>query len=263
MVDYAAGFKRPFQNIKLLIIGAIIFALISWDISVFFIEEDVKFIVAMVSMPIKILLGFITAGYVIFSAKNILKGSFKMPYWDRLGEMFIRGLIYTIIIFILIGVPAAILVTPVILLGIFVSPWLFALFLLVIPAMILVGYITSAAIMRYVDTYKFKSAFEFKEVFKKCFKIDWFLPFLASVGYSIGLSIAIGIIGLIFAAIVLAVTLGSGAVDMTTGIVRITPALYTTQVIIGIVIALLYGFVQFISGITGASLLAQAYKEIK
>jgi hypothetical protein len=118
-------------------------------------------------------------GYLLELAKNSSEGKeLPLPEWDKLGDKFIRGLIYTIIL-IIYSIPGIILSFIPCVKYCF-GPLYFLAFLFVLP------YIT----IKYAQTGSFEEAFRFNEIF------DFVKANLNNLVIVVLLVIALGIIAL-------------------------------------------------------------------
>ena len=156
MADYGMAIKRPFQDVKKLIIGCF--------------------------LNIIPIVNLIATGYVLKAAKNTLNKKNELPEWEDWSNLFISGLsaavvglIYalpglvvlfagvgTLISGIIMGTVAATDMASVIASG--GGILIVALLLLLVAA-----FIAPMAIIRYVDKGEFSAAFAFGEITKKVF----------------------------------------------------------------------------------------------
>ncbi len=171
MVDYAEALKRPFSDLKKLVIYMI--------------------------LSIIPVINFISVGYLLDVADNSLKKNKDLPEWDDFARLFVEGvklffitMIYSIPLIILLvlfvvwiigEVGTEILsynieqvVSTLINLGFAASIFLAAIFLIGI----LILYFQIGAVIRYVKLRKIKEAFNFREISKKVFTTTFFVPWL-------------------------------------------------------------------------------------
>ncbi len=157
MVDLAKGFKRPFSDLKKLLIGTII-----------------------MFIPIVNIMGY---GYGLKCAESVLKkrGNYKLPKWENWGDLFVKGLIGIVIAFIYL-IPLAIMAvflfgaaalagitlftTGVEFTDILLGVGMVYMAILFVIALIVILMIP-LALMNYVKKWKFGDAFDFKTIKKK------------------------------------------------------------------------------------------------
>ena len=170
MVNYKEAFKRPFQDIKKLLIGTILYII-----------------------PI---VNFLAIGYQLFCAKSAMKKDYKLPEWKNWGDLFVKGLLSLII--------SIIYAIPIIIISIFViGTAIFAYFgqgmdsittlvatagvgiIILLIIALLTAYITPMAIMAYVSNFNFGNAFNFGIVFKKAFTGKYLITWLLMLLYGI------------------------------------------------------------------------------
>lgn len=170
MVNYSEAFKRPFQDIKKLLIGTVLYLI-----------------------PI---VNFLAFGYQLFCAKSAMKKDYKLPEWENWGDLFVKGLL-SVIIGVIYFIPALIVLLffagtsffAYLSLGMEIIPNLTAdlgsgLVVFVILAL-LAAYVSPMAIMSFVETFNFKDAFKFSKVFRKSFTGKYFVTWLLMQLYSI------------------------------------------------------------------------------
>ena len=164
MVNYNIAFKRPFTDIKKLIIGLIISII-----------------------PI---VNFIATGYHLECAKTALSRKFKLPEWKNFGKLFVNGflglvisfvyLLPAILIFIIFGISilrnafqggftSTQLLNNLATLGGIAS----AGFIL----MIIAFYIIPAALVGFIESNKFGDGFN-RVIFRKAFTGKYFIVWL-------------------------------------------------------------------------------------
>jgi len=175
-MDFANAFKRPFSDIKKLVIGVLLNIL-----------------------PI---VNFLAMGYVLKSAERTLKKTkdFSLPEWNDWGDLFIKGLMSVLI--------ALVYAVPLLILGLILFPSLGLSFLsgfvstsgfdvgnmltglaTIAPLLIifmllaiLTSYIVPSALISYIKgNYKFGEAFKFGTVFKNAFKGQYFLAWIVYI----------------------------------------------------------------------------------
>jgi len=194
-MDYQSAFKKPFLDIKKLVIGILLS------------------IIPIVS--------FFSVGYVLEVAKSTIQKKKDLPEWTNWKELFVHGLIGTVIGIIYV-MPAIIigllaigggllkgLVTNSVLSGIKTgAPLLIAAILLLLVS----SYIAPMAIIAYAKSWKFKDAFNFSDIFKKIMTSKYLIVWILSMVVSV---VALGI----FAVIPL---VGSAIASFTTAVIFMT-----------------------------------------
>ncbi len=178
MADYGEILKRPFTDIKKLLIG-ILLSLI----------------------PI---VNFFAGGFQAKAAKLVLQGKKQLPEWTDWGDLFVTGLLITIIGIIWL-IPAGILFM------IFGGMAFFGAFApgmapagafataglgIIIAALVLIVsvYIMGAAVMNYIAKGNFGAAFAFGEIFKKAFTGAYLVAWLVGIILTIVLTAILQVI---------------------------------------------------------------------
>ena len=195
MVKYKEAFKRPFTDVIKLLIG-----------------------ILLNIIPI---VNFLAQGYHLECARTSNKKKYKLPKWKNWGNLFVRGLLSTIIgiiyllptlIILFIGVGTAFLTTittqeilpilatggPLIIIGLILG--------------IVTAYIAPMAIINYAMNYKFLTGFEFGKIFKKAFTGTYFVAWLLVGIYGVVLSLIFNFIPVV----------GSGISSFIAGITMFT-----------------------------------------
>ncbi|MDD5181650.1 MAG: DUF4013 domain-containing protein [Candidatus Nanoarchaeia archaeon] len=144
MVDYSNALKRPFSDIKKLLI-AILLSVI----------------------PI---ISFMFTGYILDVAKTAMKKKYKLPEW-RYGTNFVHGLISFVISLIYMLPFLIITMLFIVLITIFENNTAGTLITILVFVVIATLYsiLIIGATMRYAETRKFGAAFEFGAIIKKTF----------------------------------------------------------------------------------------------
>ena len=199
-MTYMDAIKRPFTNIKNLVIGIIIMAI-----------------------PI---VNFLGIGYVLNCASTSMRRKYALPEWGDWWNLFVRGIV-TLVIAIIYMIP--IFLVGLLLLGpAFITAitayseagsiaaaltGLTALGMgLIVTAIVavIISVFTSGAMMNFVSkNYKFSAAFEFSKIAKKAFTGTFFAAWLFSIVYAVIVMIVLGfipIVGIFIANFVVAVT---------------------------------------------------------
>jgi len=171
MVDFETAFKRPFTDIKKLVIG-----------------------IVLQVIPIVNLLAL---GYQLNCARTAMGKDFKLPEWEDWGKLFVKGLLAVVITVIYI-LPALIVLIASVGMAFFAALGaqggdIIAIAmgsigigaLLGFLLMLLAAYVLPAAILSYVKDDKIGSAFKFKAVSKKAFKVDYLVVWIVMTIYEI------------------------------------------------------------------------------
>jgi len=186
MVNYGEAFKRPFQDIKKLLIGVVLYIL-----------------------PI---VNFFAVGYQLNCAKSALKKDYKLPEWQNWGDLFVKGFL-SAVIGIIYFIPALIALMAAVGAAIFtyinqgteavmglITGMGSGLIIFLILAL-LAAYLSPMAILSYVNTFKFGDAFNFRTISKKAFTGKYFVVWLLMVLYVLILGIILANIPFIGTAI--------------------------------------------------------------
>ena len=201
MVDYIGAIKRPFSDFKKLLLG-LVFSII----------------------PI---VNFIGSGYQLECCRSAYKNKSELPEWKNYGELFIRGILNGVI-WVIYSIPVMIVFFYVIGKSMFglaelystdTTAFLAELIRTVgysLIAIILLGlvttYIAYYASVRFAMNYKFKEAFQFKEILRGIFSKGYFLAWLVAGIYSLIIGLLLGIIPFI----------GSGIAGFISGVTFLT-----------------------------------------
>ncbi len=198
MVDYENALKRPFQDIKKLLIGSI-----------------------LAIIPI---VNFMYVGYVAKTAKNTLTKNNDMPEWEAWGDLFMKGLTI-VIIGILYAIPAGLFLFAgigTIILTAIASKGAIGIgsiiasggIVLILGVLLLVftWFFVPMAVMRYVDKESMKEAFAFGKIAKKAFTGNYIIAWILMTIYSVVISAVLLIIPIVGTAIA---TFISGITTMT------------------------------------------------
>ncbi len=182
MVEYEKAIKRPFQDIKKLLIGAI--------------------------LSIIPIVNLIASGYIIKAAKGTMDKKDDLPEWEDWGNLFMTGLVVAVIgvIYMIPGLAAFLLSLGVVLFSTVpeaatISSIVAAggisliLALILIPLAMLVA---PMAIMRYVDKGNFSAAFGLGDILRKVFTGKYIVAWIIVLVYSImvfGITMWIPVVG--------------------------------------------------------------------
>ncbi len=173
MVDYGKAIKRPFTDIKKLVIG-----------------------IVLSYIPI---VNFISLGYILNSAKSATKGINKLPEWKDWGSLFIKGLI-ALIISVIYMIPAGIVFLLTIG-GAFYSGRGTAGMasmgvggIVAVVLYFLAMYLLPVALIRYITKDSFGAAFNMGTIVKKVLSVEYLVPWVLLSIYS---GVLVGILGVI------------------------------------------------------------------
>ncbi|MCK5698848.1 MAG: DUF4013 domain-containing protein [Candidatus Aenigmarchaeota archaeon] len=196
MVDYEKAIKRPFQDVKKLLIGSI--------------------------LNIIPIVNLITSGYIINSAKNTMNKKNDLPEWENWGDLFITGLVAAVISFIYFIPAGAVLLVGVgsLISGVIAGEITAANMSSIIASggiMIIVGILLSIAtmlivpmaIMRYVDKGEFSAAFAIGDVLKKVLSGKYVVAWIVMIVYAVilgSVSFVIPVAGAAIAAYIVGLT---------------------------------------------------------
>lgn len=171
MVDYEKAIKRPFQDVKKLLIGSI--------------------------LNIIPIVNLITSGYIINSAKNTMNKKNDLPEWENWGDLFTTGLVAAVISFIYFIPAGAVLLVGVgsLISGVIAGGITTANMSSIIASggiMVIVGILLSIAtmlivpmaIMRYVDKGEFSAAFAIGDVLKKVLSGKYVVAWIVMIVYA-------------------------------------------------------------------------------
>jgi len=168
-MDYASAFKKPFTDIKKLIIGIL--------------------------LSIVPIVNFFATGFMMETAKMEMKKKKMLPEWTAWGDLFVKGILAFVI--------SILYALPMIIIGAFVAwpllkgaissgvtPMAFGTgmgggIVAVLLLGLLIAYIAPSALLHYVKDGKFGAAFQFGSVFKKAFKKEYFFAWAIAMLYSL------------------------------------------------------------------------------
>lgn len=188
-MDFASAFKKPFTDVKKLIIG-----------------------ILLSIIPI---VNFFATGFMMETAKMEMKKKKMLPEWASWGDLFVKGLL-AFVISIIYALPmliiGAIVAWPAInsMMNSGSMMWgsLGGGIAVVLLLGLLVAYIVPSALLHFIKDGKFGSAFKFGSIFKKAFKGQYFVAWIVAMLYSFALGAILGNIPVI----------GSAASGFVTGI---------------------------------------------
>jgi len=163
---YSVAFKRPFTDIKKLVIG-----------------------IVLNLIPI---INFFAIGYILESARSAMKKKYGLPEWTNWGQLFVQGLlafvivlVYSIPLLILGALFGATIVNNYWSSGSLTNIGTFGLGLgLTALVALLVAYIAPVALLNYVKYNLFGAAFRFGEVFRKAFSGEYFVAWIIMALYA-------------------------------------------------------------------------------
>lgn len=203
--NFRRAIKRPFTDINILSMGMLLILL---PTILFLIIPSVVAVVLIISL----IAGFLIRGYKLEAARTAFKKKFNLPKWENWKSLFSRGflgwaigIIYMIpaMIFILIAVGNVLysialqfglsqglsmnnqISDQLIQNSLLQNTGMIPVFLIGILLALLAAYLTPIAIMKFVEGYKFKKAFDFKPVFRKAFSGKYFIAVIAVIAYSL------------------------------------------------------------------------------
>lgn len=210
-MEYAA-FKRPFSDWKKLLIG-----------------------ISLYVVPfLNIITGIFAGGYLLRCMQSATKGDLKLPEWEDWGQLFLQGLLVTVIgllyllpiaIILIIGASAAIA-------GIIASGgvagigalfaalgWMvIVLFLLLIA----ISYILPGALLQYARTGRFGAAFAMGSVFKTIGSGTYFRAWLTVLGIGLIGGICIGVVNALLAFTIVVPFITMAIFQFTIGVISMT-----------------------------------------
>lgn len=209
-MEISLAIKRPFSDVKNLLIGIGIATLSSVGIFLALFLLDTSFLLALVVGGVMLFIPFfITLGYYLENAKRAAKKDYKSVEWSGFGKFLktgftasVIGFVYSIplllVMIFTIGLPLAELalsgqepdITTLIGLG---TNLVFGVLITFILAIFL-AYLLPAASISYAMTGKFKSAFDFKTIKKRAFNADYFVAWIIGVGYTIVISLVFALV---------------------------------------------------------------------
>lgn len=169
MVDYVESVKRPFTDIGKLVLGIVISII-----------------------PI---VNFMFSGYLLNVAKSAMKKDMDLPKWENWGTLFVEGLL-AFVIGIIYMLPVVVILGGLLLVGGLSVPGLIAggmlgmagvmaglgmyIVVLVIIALVL-GFLSTVALLTYAETRDFSSAFAFRDIIKKAFTGTYIVGFIITM----------------------------------------------------------------------------------
>jgi len=169
MVDYVESVKRPFTDIGKLVLGIVISII-----------------------PI---VNFMFSGYLLNVAKSAMKKDMDLPKWENWGTLFVEGLL-AFVIGIIYMLPVVVILGGLLLVGGLSVPGLIAggmlgmagvmaglgiyLVVLVIVGLVL-GFLSTVALLTYAETRDFSSAFAFRDIIKKAFTGTYIVGFIITM----------------------------------------------------------------------------------
>ena len=256
--DFMRAIKRPFTDINALSMGMLLLLL---PTILFMIIPTIVVVILIVSL----IAGFLVRGYKFEAARTALNKKFNMPKWEAWKNLFARGFLGWVI-GIIYMIPAMILILiaignvlysialqfglnqglnfgdkisdQLIQSSLLQNTAMIPIFIIGVLLALLAAYLTPIAIMKFVDKYNFKKAFELKSVFRKAFTGKYFIAVLAVIAYSL-------IIGLLASAL----SLGFSSINVQ----------FLTAVM-GLIISGLSGFMTLITTYT---IFGEVYSKLK
>ncbi|MBU2590080.1 MAG: DUF4013 domain-containing protein [Nanoarchaeota archaeon] len=191
-MDFQSAFKKPFTDVKKLIIGIGIAGVASAIGKIGTIPSISKIGIIVGTLAILgLMINFLTTGFMLETAKMEMKKKKMLPEWTAWGDLFVKGLLAFVIsaIYMLpMAIIGAIVARPLISstlstgeISMVMSGGIMVLLLLGL----LIVYIAPSAILHYIKDGKFGAAFQFGSVFKKAFKGQYFIALIVAMIYSI------------------------------------------------------------------------------
>lgn len=175
MVDYGKSFKRPLSDLKKILILTLISL-----------------------VPI---LSLVYTGYSLEVAKTAMRKKFVLPKLEGIGDMFINGLKLVVINliyalgFIAVAIVLMLLGVLLYVLGVNYVILIVAGVVLLVPGLVILWLYLFAVMMRYAETKKFSSAFEFKYLLKKAFKTKFVVTIVVSTLVIVLVSVITNMVG--------------------------------------------------------------------
>lgn len=170
MCNLTEAIKRPFQDLRKLIIG-----------------------IFLSLIPI---VNFIACGYILENTKSAMKKNYKLTEWANFKDLFIKGLLFAVIAIIYIIPAILVMVFTGLTLGVTAVQGIFmhmskAALVSALPVLsigfvlfailaFLACYMIPAAAMAYVSKNKFAAAFALGEIKKKAFTKKYFVAWILS-----------------------------------------------------------------------------------
>jgi len=190
MVDFGRAIKRPFEDIKKLLIGTII-----------------------QMIPV---VNFIGMGYHLNCAKTAMSKDFKLPEWENWSDLFIKGLMMVVAGFVYM-IPAGLVIGVGVGASVLSGGFLaaaegssaFAPALLGVGASALVGfilgvvamYLLPSAMLNFAKSGNFGALFALKTVFKKALNVKYLKVWIVVSIYSLIAVVVLSIIPVVGTAI--------------------------------------------------------------
>lgn len=187
MCNYTEAIKRPFQDLRKLVIG-----------------------IFLSLIPIVNLIAY---GYILENAKSAMKKNYKLTEWDNFGDLFTKGLLF-VVIGVIYAIPALLVLAftgltfgAAAIQGLVQSK---AAFLSALPVFgtgfilfailaIIACFLTPAAVLNYVSKNKFSAAFEISRICKKACTKKYFVAWVLGMLYMLVLmAIMIPFLSIIF-----------------------------------------------------------------
>ena len=182
-MNFNEAIRRPFKDLKILIIGIII-----------------------MMIPIVNILGF---GYVMRASKLSIRRNYKMPEWREWTDLFVKGitaviiaLIYLIPTFlvVMISLGSSFLATGLTQswIGILTLTSSLGIAMLISMVVLLVTlYVLPIALITYIDRESFSEAFKLNSIINKAFQAEYFTVWLVGIVYQIVLTAILSFIPVI------------------------------------------------------------------
>jgi hypothetical protein len=181
MVDYARAFKRPFEDIKTLVIGMIVAIL-----------------------PV---VNFAAIGYVLECMRTAKKRDFRLPEFKEWGNLLSRGFLFALMMVVYYLAPGTILLAILMIFGFgaaefgdmaledisAIGPGILGIVWLLVSLVIL--YILPSVMNNYTKNYRFGDGFRLREIFGNAMNKDYFITWLVFI---VATAIVLAIFSVIF-----------------------------------------------------------------
>jgi len=169
-------------------------------------QSPKKFLIGWLLSMIPIV-NFVTYGYALKCANNTARRKFKLPEWNNFLDLFIKGFLYDIIVFIyflptvvisaffFVSVLRRIFTLPIkaqglspefVINSIKIVAWQFPImFLTLLILFILTSYIVISAVIHYSRRFNFREAFHISSVLRFAFSKDYFISYIFIALYAL------------------------------------------------------------------------------
>ena len=208
MVQFKEAIALPFKDFKKLTLGALFFSISSAASALSgYTQDSLQAMAIQIGLTfIGVFISLIGSGYALVTARSAMKHRFALPEFEHLFDLFLKGLLSAIISFIY-ALPALLVIFITFIIVIFSSvnsgshlPFLAGIpgFAVGFILLLLIIYISPAAIFGYIENNNFTQAFDLRTVFRKSFTGQWLAATLVSILYSFVLFVVVGALGVLF-----------------------------------------------------------------